>query len=54
MQTKMNETSEKNVCGNVYWDDSAIFSSNVTVKRVFFCLRREKVVIISGVGQKVE
>ena len=36
MQTKMNETSGKIVCGNVYCEDSAIFSSNMAVKRVFF------------------
>ena len=36
MQTKMNETNEKIVCGNVYCEDSAIFPQNVTVKGVFF------------------
>ena len=41
-QTKMNETSDKIVCGKVYCDDSPIFSPNVTVKRVFFVWGRKK------------
>ena len=50
MHTKMNEACENIICRNFCYEDSyyAIFFSNVTVKRVFFCLGREKVVIISG------
>ena len=53
MHPKTNETDEKILLQDTYYEDSAIFSSNITVKKLLCCLGKEKVVIVSGVTMMV-